>query len=139
MSDPGPLQQRLIEVEARLQDVDAELRRQSEVTAGLQAERAGLVIMKDRLLQSLGEGPPTSPPPTMHPPDPGNLAPLPRTEAILRVVNDSDLPLSIQSIVDELERRGRTEERYEVVAATLQLLLRTGRVRRIDRGRYAAA
>lgn len=137
----GPLQRELAAVRTEITAVEEQRRELHEQETVLASRERRLREQERDLLAAIaGTVPPDPPPPITAPPmDPRLFAVLPRTEAVLRVVGESDLPLGIQAIVDELERRGREGDSYPLVAATLQMLLRSGRVARITRGRYAAA
>lgn len=66
-----------------------------------------------------------------------DLSLLPRTDAIVALLESSDRPLTIPEIADLLEEHEQGGE-YQVVASTLKYLTDGGRIERPSRGRYAA-
>ena len=115
-----------------LKDLDTELGslrlEQARLTArieGLRAERDALAgAMQIRSVDS-------------SPGDPA-LAKLTKNAAIVAVLKSSDSPLRIRQIVELLNEAGRNEN-YNGISVYLDTLLKQGRVRRVDRGLYAAA
>jgi hypothetical protein len=69
--------------------------------------------------------------------DKKDLAALPRTEAILRVLHQAGRSLTPTDLVHELNGAGRNEQR-PVITATLNHLLQRQQVLRPSRGRYLA-
>lgn len=62
-----------------------------------------------------------------------------RTEAIEALLRHAAKPLSIDEVREALNRQWTDESSYAVVASTLNLLHRTGRIAKVARGRYVAA
>jgi chromosome segregation ATPase len=62
-----------------------------------------------------------------------------RTEAIEALLRHSERAMSIDEVCDALNESWNTQSGYAVVASTLNLLERTGRVTKVARGRYAGA
>jgi hypothetical protein len=62
-----------------------------------------------------------------------------RTNAIEVVLRQVGRPLSIDEVREALDEAWREPSTYAVVASTLNLLHRTGRISKIGRGRYVAA
>lgn len=117
------LQQRVEEIEKRLGQLDQERIR-------VEAEAAGLERERETILMGLRGA-------TRAQPDVDRKG-MPRTEAILAVLERSGDTLSLSEILDSLEKEGR-EDSYAVVSATLSHLVKVGRVRRAGRGLYLSA
>jgi hypothetical protein len=61
-----------------------------------------------------------------------------RTDAIRVVLAHVGEPMSIRQVKDMLDEHWRIKSPYPTVASTLNMLERTGRIRKVARGRYAA-
>jgi Lon protease-like protein len=62
-----------------------------------------------------------------------------RTEAIEALLRHAGTPMSIDQVKEALNQHWRDTSDYQVVASTLNLLHRTGRITKVARGRYVAA
>ena len=67
----------------------------------------------------------------------GSLADLPRTEAIVAILRQAEGTLTPSDILNTLAATKRVDD-LRAVTATLDYLVKRGRVQRPDRGRYLA-
>lgn len=125
------LQDDLNRIDRELESARAEAARWVARISGLMAEKAEL----ERALAS--ERTATGGPPgDGWPLDPARLM---RTRAIEHVLRHANYPLGIRDILAELQKAGRSDDSYALVAATLQHLVNEGRVQRPARGQYTKA
>lgn len=68
---------------------------------------------------------------------PVELADMSRTDAIISILKDRGEHMSISEVLTELQSAHDADVGYQVVASTLNYLMKEGRVVRPTRGRYA--
>jgi chromosome segregation ATPase len=119
-----------------LERLNSDLAEAEDESIRLTARISGLRAQRDALAAALAAARPS---------DAGTEEPLrldaikKRTEAIETLLRHAGTPMSIDEVKDALNESWHDTSEYPVVASTLNLLHRTGRISKVARGRYVAA
>lgn len=117
-----------------LDQVTEQLRAAKEERARLDARIRGLTVERDTLAAAIEEAEGAA-----AAEDADDLSGLRKDRAIVAVLRRADGPLDISGIVDALHANGRPHETYNAVSVYLTWMVKTGLVRRIERGSYVPA
>lgn len=125
------LQQELGRITAELESAEAEAIRLQARIQGMRAEREALAAALATQRQDLDSNDQDAP---------VRLDAIKkRTEAIGALLRRTGRAMSIDEVREALDAEWREPSTYAVVASTLNLLHRTGRISKVGRGRYVAA
>lgn len=125
------MQQELERITAELEAAEAEAIRLQARIQGMRAEREALAAALATQRQELDAGAQDAP---------VRLDAIKkRTEAIGALLRRTGRAMSIDEVREALDAEWREPSTYAVVASTLNLLHRTGRISKVGRGRYVAA
>lgn len=124
------MQVELDRLQADLSDAEAELIR-------LQARISGLRAQRDTFAAALAAARSTTSPAAEAPVQLQAIKN--RTDAITTLLRHAGHAMSIEEVQAALDDGWRDKSTYAVVASTLNMLERTGRITKVARGRYAAA
>ena len=144
MSTEAVLLELLADVEGRLAAAQLRLQELHNRVEELEAERYGLQLALSRRTEGLPE-PDLIPPQDVDPPAGGaNAAPpyagywqlLSRAEAVERVLEGADRPLTRQEVLGLLQQAGRQDDTADAVSAALAYLQRIDRAARTGRSQW---